>query len=273
MLLRDTQLDTVIVSAPATSSSSVDRYDIPSPSPRPGAASTNTIWIRPTSRVGTPATATPTPASVTWAPAAPRWISVSSRSPYLTNAGPAPLTQRLPGEANSISSAYTPHPCEDSGFHVCNSEECGGTYSPDRYAGDCDPDGCDFNTWRQGQKKFYGPGSGFTVDTTKKVTVVTQFLTSGGQLSEIKRFYVQNGKVIANADDLLGPGGNSITQQWCEDIREVFTDRDVFTEKGGLAQMGRGLTNMVLVLSVWNDVSSPPSPSSSHRTPFMLTIL
>jgi cellulose 1,4-beta-cellobiosidase len=176
-------------------------------------------------------------------------------------------------EANSISQALTPHPCEISDLSVCQGDSCGGTYSSDRYAGVCDPDGCDWNPYRLGSKSFYGPGSSFKIDTTKKVTVVTQFLTSGGQLSEIKRFYVQNGKVIANADDLLGPGGNSITQQWCEDIREVFTDRDVFTEKGGLAQMGRGLTNMVLVLSVWNDVSSPSSPSSSHRTPFMLTIL
>ncbi|CAI6097429.1 unnamed protein product [Clonostachys chloroleuca] len=156
-------------------------------------------------------------------------------------------------EANKISTAYTPHPCQNSNYHVCDGDSCGGTYSADRYAGDCDPDGCDFNSWRQGNKTFYGPGSNFVVDTTKKVTVVTQFHTSGGSLSEIRRLYVQDGKVIANSQDLLGTGGNSITQGWCEDIRDVFTDRDSFTEKGGLAQMGKGLNGMVLVLSLWND--------------------
>lgn len=97
------------------------------------------------------------------------------------------------------------------------------------------------------------------------MTVVTQFLTSGGQLSEIKRFYVQNGVVFANSNDLLGKGGNSITQDWCTDIRKVFTDYDSFGAKGGLAQMGRGLSNMVLVLSVWNDVSFKPRLCTRSR--------
>jgi cellulose 1,4-beta-cellobiosidase len=159
-------------------------------------------------------------------------------------------------EANSISTAYTPHPCENSAFHVCYGDDCGGTYSADRYAGDCDPDGCDFNAWRQGNKTYYGPGSNFKINTNQKVTVVTQFLTSGGTLSEIKRFYVQNGVVFANAQDLLASGGNSITQAWCDNVRQVFDDLDSFKDKGGLAQMGRGLTDMVLVLSLWNDFYS-----------------
>lgn len=189
--------------------------------------------------------------------AAPRWISVSW-FPVNTLRDQDLLTTRHinTGEANKISTAYTPHPCQNNNYHVCDGDSCGGTYSADRYAGDCDPDGCDFNSWRQGNKTFYGPGSNFVVDTTKKVTVVTQFHTSGGSLSEIRRLYVQDGKVIANSQDLLGTGGNSITQGWCEDIRDVFTDRDSFTEKGGLAQMGKGLNGMVLVLSLWNDVSS-----------------
>lgn len=40
-------------------------------------------------------------------------------------------------EANSISTAYTPHPCDTSGFTMCKGEACGGTYSSDRYAGTC----------------------------------------------------------------------------------------------------------------------------------------
>ncbi|KAH7322872.1 glycosyl hydrolase family 7-domain-containing protein [Stachybotrys elegans] len=159
-------------------------------------------------------------------------------------------------EANSISSAYTPHPCTNNDYHVCDADDCGGTYSPERYAGDCDPDGCDFNSWRQGNRNFYGPGSSFTVNTQQRVTVVTQFLTSGGQLSEIKRFYVQNGRVIPNSESTLGPGGNSITADYCLAQKQAFNDPDIFLDRGGLSHMGEALRSMVLVLSVWDDYNS-----------------
>ena len=51
-------------------------------------------------------------------------------------------------EANSISAAYTPHPCSNDAQHICTGDACGGTYSNDRYAGTCDPDGCDLNSYR-----------------------------------------------------------------------------------------------------------------------------
>jgi cellulose 1,4-beta-cellobiosidase len=159
-------------------------------------------------------------------------------------------------EANSISTAYTPHPCSNNDYHICNGDDCGGTYSGERYAGDCDPDGCDFNSWRQGNKTFYGPGSGFTVNTSQKVTVVTQFHTSGGSLSEIKRFYVQNGKVIPNSESTIGPAGNSITQDWCDAQKVAFGDEDIFNKRGGLKQMGEALKSMVLVMSLWDDYNS-----------------
>jgi hypothetical protein len=48
---------------------------------------------------------------------------------------------------------------------------------------------------------------GFAVDTTQKMTVVTQFLTSdgteNGDLKEVRRFYLQNGRVIENSKVLL----------------------------------------------------------------------
>ena len=87
-------------------------------------------------------------------------------------------------EANSISSAYTPHPCGTVGQERCENDTCGGTYATDRYAGTCDPDGCDFNSYRMGDTSFYGPG--MKVDTSKKFTVVTQFI--GDPLTESKRF-------------------------------------------------------------------------------------
>lgn len=165
-------------------------------------------------------------------------------------------------EANDMSTAYTPHPCKDNTQHSCDGDNCGGTYSKTRYAGDCDPDGCDFNPFRQGNETFYGPGSEFTVDTTKKVTVVTQFIKgSSGDLSEIKRFYVQNGVVIPNSESTVaGVSGNSITEEFCTNQKKVFGDEESFEANGGLKQMGAAVASpMVLVMSLWDDVSPPPN--------------
>ncbi|KAF3080453.1 hypothetical protein TWF102_006125 [Orbilia oligospora] len=156
-------------------------------------------------------------------------------------------------EANSISTAYTPHPCSTNEQHRCEGDGCGGTYSNDRYAGTCDADGCDFNSYRQGDTEFYGPGK--TIDTGKKFTVVTQFLTEGGELSEIKRFYVQDGNVVENSQSTIdGVSGNSITDAYCDAQKSVFGDHTGFQDKGGLRAMGDAMKNgMVLVMSLWDD--------------------
>ncbi|KAF3387366.1 putative 1,4-beta-D-glucan cellobiohydrolase A [Penicillium rolfsii] len=163
-------------------------------------------------------------------------------------------------EANSISTALTPHPCDTASQTMCEGDGCGGTYSSDRYGGTCDPDGCDFNPYRMGNTTFFGPGK--TVDTKSKMTVVTQFITSDGTatgtLSEIKRIYVQNGKVIANsASDVSGVTGNSITSDFCTAQKTAFGDKDVFAQHGGLSGMGDALAKgMVLVMSIWDDHNS-----------------
>ncbi|KAK4034036.1 glycoside hydrolase family 7 protein [Parachaetomium inaequale] len=157
-------------------------------------------------------------------------------------------------EANNMATAFTPHPCTEIGQTRCEGDGCGGTYSSDRYAGVCDPDGCDFNSYRQGNKTFYGKGK--TVDTTKKVTVVTQFYkNAAGELSEIKRFYAQNGVIIPNSESTIsGNPGNSITQGWCDAQKAAFGDEGDFNRKGGMVQMGKALAKpMVLVMSVWDD--------------------
>ncbi|KAE8164624.1 putative 1,4-beta-D-glucan cellobiohydrolase A [Aspergillus tamarii] len=159
-------------------------------------------------------------------------------------------------EANSISTAYTPHPCDDTAQTMCEGDTCGGTYSADRYGGTCDPDGCDFNAYRMGNESFYGPGK--LVDSSSPVTVVTQFITAdgtdSGALSEIKRFYVQGGKVIANAaSNVEGVTGNSITTDFCTAQKTAFGDDDIFTQHGGLKGMGDALSSMVLTLSIWDD--------------------
>ncbi|KAF7156891.1 hypothetical protein CNMCM5623_000736 [Aspergillus felis] len=159
-------------------------------------------------------------------------------------------------EANSISTALTPHPCDGVSQTICSGDACGGTYSSTRYAGTCDPDGCDFNPFRMGNESFYGPGK--IVDTKSKMTVVTQFITAdgtaSGALSEIKRIYVQNGKVIANAvSNVAGVSGNSITSDFCTAQKKAFGDQDIFAKHGGLSGMGKALSEMVLIMSIWDD--------------------
>lgn len=101
-------------------------------------------------------------------------------------------------EANKISSAYTAHPCTIDAQKKCEDPvTCGDNDSGNRFKGVCDKDGCDFNPFRSGVKDFYGEGQGFKVDTSKPFSVVTQFLTdANGDLGEIRRKFVQDGKVI-----------------------------------------------------------------------------
>ncbi|KAF8963517.1 cellobiohydrolase I-II [Flammula alnicola] len=143
-------------------------------------------------------------------------------------------------EANSISAAYTPHPCDNVQQTRCTGSACGGTGSTNRYGSTCDPDGCDFNSFRMGDKSLYGPG--LTVNTKQKFTVVTQFITDSGTatgtLTEIRRLYVQNGKVIQNSKvnvPGMSASYDSITQQYCKDAKTAFGDTDSFSAHGGLA--------------------------------------
>lgn len=72
-------------------------------------------------------------------------------------------------ESNRHSFALTPHACDNGNeYHVCENDECGGTYSDDRFAGHCDANGCDYNPYRLGNTDFYGEGK--TVDTSKPFT-------------------------------------------------------------------------------------------------------
>ena len=138
----------------------------------------------------------------------------------------------------------------------CSGTRCGD--GDERYGGICDKDGYDFNSWRTGDQTFLGPG--LTVDTRQKFTVVTQFLTNNNQtsgtLSEIRRLYVQNGRVIANSQTNI-PGMNqfdSITDAFCNAQKIAFGDTNTFESLGGLAQMGNAFAqDMALVMSVWDD--------------------
>jgi len=162
-------------------------------------------------------------------------------------------------EANKISAAFTPHVCKQAGLNTCTGAAACGT-GTNRGDGNCDKDGCDFNSYRMGNHSFYGAGK--TVDTTKKFTVVTQFHTADGTdtgaLSEIRRVYVQNGKVIQNSvSDVSGVEGNSITDGFCKAQKTAFGDDNTFAARGGLAAMGKAFDRgMVLVMSIWDDYAA-----------------
>lgn len=117
--------------------------------------------------------------------------------------------------------------------------------------------GCDFNSYRMGDTTFYGPGK--TVNTQQKFTVVTQFLTNSGSasgtLNEIRRFYVQNGKLIPNSmSKISGVTGNSITSAFCDAQKAAFGDTYTFKDKGGFTSMSNAMkAGMVLVMSLWDD--------------------
>jgi cellulase len=159
-------------------------------------------------------------------------------------------------EANAAATVLTPHTCNAAGSFGCIGEtECGPN------TGVCDKNGCGINPFREGSKNYYGEG--FTVDTTKPFTVVTQFISSDGTdngvLSEIRRLYIQEGKVIPNADVAstdefvaptadLAPAGGAISQDFC-----TAQNASDFNRLGGLKGMGESLARgMVLIFSIWN---------------------
>jgi cellulase len=145
-------------------------------------------------------------------------------------------------EANEYATALTAHTCNQTGLHECSGEECS-------WSGVCDQWGCGYNPYELGNRQFYGPNG--KVQSNRKVTVVTQFPTfRNGTLKEIRRLYVQNGKVIQNAAiNATGlPDVNSIDAEYCS------TSASRFVPLGGIAGMGDALARgMVLVFTIWWD--------------------
>ena len=162
-------------------------------------------------------------------------------------------------ESNRISTAYTPHVCTVQGQTRCEGNMCGDTSTGQRYSGVCDKDGCDFNPYRMGDRYFFGPSGNYTIDSTKRFTVVTQFITSdgtdNGDLSEIRRLWVQNGKVIQTSRvEVGGKTFNSVSDDFCNAQKQEFGNQNDFEKKGGLRGMGGSLERgMVLVMSIWDD--------------------
>ncbi|KAJ7612272.1 glycoside hydrolase [Roridomyces roridus] len=194
-------------------------------------------------------------------------------SPNDTNAGTGTMGTCCPEmdvwEANSMATAFTPHPCSTLGQSTCTGTACS---APNVTSGTCDQAGCDFNSYRMGVTNFFGKG--MTVDTTQKITVVTQFV--GNPINTIKRFYVQNGKVIANSNSTVpGVTGNSVSDSFCAAQKTAFGDTNTFSTKGGMATMSKAASaGMVLVMSIWDDhaanmlwLDAPYPPTKSASSP------
>ncbi|KAJ3566513.1 hypothetical protein NP233_g6961 [Leucocoprinus birnbaumii] len=154
-------------------------------------------------------------------------------------------------DANSISSAFTSHPCLVSQQTRCSGAQCINNL--------CDSDGCDFNSFRLGEKGFYGKN--MELNTDQRFTVVTQFISSDntttGTLSEIRRLYIQNGQIIQNSKVNV-PGidstTDSITDTYCEEQELAFNNTNTFRQPGGLAHVRSNMAKgMVMVMSIWND--------------------
>lgn len=142
----------------------------------------------------------------------------------------------------------TPHACNITGVYQCTGDdECGQTY------GVCDEWGCGYNPYVYGVHDYYGPNKSFTIDTDRKFTVVTQFITNNGKpsgvLTEIRRLYVQDGRLIQNAAITVdNETFTSLTDAYCNATASWFQQR------GGLADMGEALgRGMVLIFSIWDD--------------------
>ncbi|KAJ7816786.1 glycoside hydrolase [Mycena olivaceomarginata] len=171
--------------------------------------------------------------------------------------------------------AYLHSPLSTLGQSTCTGAACSAanSYGTLPTQGTCDQAGCDFNSYRMGDTTFYGPG--LTVDTARRLPWSRNSVI-GSPITEIKRFYVQNGNVIPNSNSQIsGATGNSITDSFCAAQKTAFGDTNTFASKGGLAGMSKAASaGMVLVMSIWDDhtanmlwLDAPYPPNKSPSSP------
>ncbi|KAA1122753.1 hypothetical protein PGTUg99_008774 [Puccinia graminis f. sp. tritici] len=112
--------------------------------------------------------------------------------------------------------------------------------------------------WVEGQANIKGwkaDGEGKKLDTSKKFTVITQFITQGntnkGELIEVRRMYLrQDGTLIQNEPvkvQGLDKKADSLTDKFCQANKDITKDQNSFKEHGGMKAMGQAMKNgMVL---------------------------
>lgn len=148
-------------------------------------------------------------------------------------------------EANAYATQFAAHPCSiNTPSYVCQSD-----------CQQCDTSGCGWNHYRTGDKDYYGKGK--TVNTNSKFTVVTQFVTDNGQdsgkLKEVRRLYVQGGKVIQNnVKKYVDYNFDSINEQYCN---LTSGDQDYGRRGGDAAWSSSFSRGQVLAMSIWTDGS------------------
>jgi len=147
-------------------------------------------------------------------------------------------------EANARASHIAPHPCSKPGLFRCTGEECA-------FEGDCDKWGCGYNPYKLGNPDYYGPNG--DVDTTRPFTVITQFpANKKGELQQIKRMHIQDGKLIYNAAvNVTGPPPvDYMDAEYCSTV----IGEGGFDRLGGMVEMGNAMSRgMVLAMSIWWD--------------------
>merc|ERR1712070_293549 len=110
----------------------------------------------------------------------------------------------------------------------------------DRTVAPTDRDGCDMNPYRLGNTHFFGPGSSFTIDSTKKITVVTEFHAPNGELEEIKQYYMQDGNRI-DLPSFEGISASPFNDDFCDQEKARFNDPLEFQAKGKMKGVGEAL--------------------------------
>lgn len=106
------------------------------------------------------------------------------------------------------------------------------------------------NPYKMGHPEYYGLD--LEVDTTRPFTVVTQFPSDqSGQLTSIRRLYLQDGKTIempiSTAEGV--PAQNFLNDEYCN-----ATSADKYMDLGATPGMGGAMSRgMVLVFSIWWD--------------------
>jgi cellulose 1,4-beta-cellobiosidase len=89
--------------------------------------------------------------------------------------------------------------------------------------------------------------------------VTTQFITEdgtdNGQVTQVRQFYTQNGKVIEHPQyNVNGNKHDRITDEFCADWVAETQDGTNFLDKGGMKTISESLeTGVVLVMSLWDD--------------------
>merc|ERR1712130_2511 len=111
-------------------------------------------------------------------------------------------------EANNRGTAFTMHSCAtpNDEQYRCEGTDCGDN-GEDRFKGVCDKNGCDIQPYRLKEKNFWGVGKDFKVDSSKPVTVTTQFITEDGTN------FLEKGGMKA-VDTIFETGGVLVMSLW-----------------------------------------------------------